>query len=154
MDIGLITDSKGKKGISLEDIIYNICYSDDNNKRSLLERIISLPDFAAAFEIVVRGDSEEEWSENRVLAADKLRALMAAHATPAMVVLVKSLTNQLIAMQGRLTDANVYIDKILKDWPEPYAKYKPKQDITFNYKYITDEHVQKMLEIIEEKEQP
>lgn len=147
MEIRLEKNNKGEKSILVADLVYCLCaYAEDSAKAELLERLIGEETFAPAFKLVIKEAGDE---------ANKLRGLMIEHADVAANELIKSLTNQVLNLTHKLSEADKFVKKILSEWPDPYAKYKPQQDWSCDYTYITDRHVVKMLEIVREgKEQP
>ena len=148
MEIELRQTEKGDSYLLVSDLVYCLCrYTRDSVKAELIERLISDQSFASAFKVVTEAAGDD---------ADKLRELMIQHADIAARELIKSLTNQLLNLTHKLSEADKFIKKILSEWPDPYEKYKPKQDWVWDYTHVTDRHVVKMLEIVKEraKEQP
>jgi hypothetical protein len=41
---------------------------------------------------------------------------------------------------------DAFVKSILDEWPEAYAKYKPRQAISYGGTYITDEQVKRLLD--------
>ena len=145
MEIRLKQNEKGDRCLLVSDLVYCLCqYTQDSVRAELLERLIGEDNFAPAFKIIIEAAGEE---------ADKLRRLMVEHADLAARELIKSLTNQVLNLTHKLTEADKFTKRILSEWPDAYEKYKPKQDWVWDFTHVTDQHVAKMLEIVKEKKE-
>lgn len=146
-------DEKRRQVIDVGDLLYAIAEynSDSAGKVAFIEKIISVSEFADAFETVISGCSNEEYtSSGEGRSAEKLRLLCVKFADEAAKQVIQAMTERINYLANRLKDAKDFNAKLLEQWPDAFKKYVPKEQWTYSGECITDDQVTKMLEYVRE----
>lgn len=151
--IDVYSDNKEGPYIKLEQLVFGLaCNLPEDIAIEFWERLLGTEEFGKALVKVIKGDSDYElssYSDSQPgrYAGDLVRAALLPHASEAAITLVAHIIEENQALRNDLTRAKKHIELLLKDWPDAYQKYVPKQVYEYiSTPYLSRDDVAKLIE--------
>ena len=150
-DIEIKRDSKQDLYLSLNDIVNAMLKSPD--RLEVIRLIIAQPEFAEALKEIVGCYSEHEWhgwsrDDLSFESGEKLRELLSSFSDKAAQETVRTLSSAVEELKEKVSLAEKFAEDILREWPDAYAKYKPKKTISYKSNCVSSEQATKLLNYV------
>lgn len=150
-DIEIKRDSKSDLYLSVNDVVRAMLESPD--RLEVIRLVIAQPEFADALKEIVGCYAEHEWhcwsrDDLSFESGDKLRELLSSFSDQAARETIRTLLSAIEKLKDELAITEKFADDILREWPDAYAKYKPKKTISHKSNYVSSEQATKLLDYV------
>lgn len=143
-----------RKYAQLTDIFMELWGAlNGEDKKDIVRQFLQWTEMPNMLAELLKGELYDEnkhtgsrWSPEDYMNGDRLRQALSDSISPAHKILTENLMSVIKKQYAQLNSMEDHVKNIEAQWPEAYAKYKPKMDYIYP-KYATEEEVLRLLEV-------